>query len=217
MECKKCSRCGRTLPITEFNKNRKSKDGLQDKCRECFSAYNRKHYQENRDKIRKDVHDYQRDNKMNVYLSRQKTWDSKEKHTKVEARRLLDAALDAGVIDRPDHCQACGCSSEEHRIEAHHNDYEWPLDVIWLCTPCHRRADAARAAREAGMNPFDPYTGFGNKPSLTQEHDEALFISWAMGLETKSAMAERLGIDGNSVTMAIRRAAMHHMASSMND
>lgn len=217
MELKKCSECGRMLPISEFNKNRNSRDGLQDRCRDCFSAYNRRRYQEKRDRIRKDVHDYQRDNKMNVYLSRQKTWDSREKHTKVEARRLSGAALDAGVIDRPDHCQACGCSSEEHRIEAHHDDYERPLDIIWLCTPCHRRADAARVAREAGMNPFDPYAGFCTKPSLTPEQDEALFISWAMGLETKSAMAERLGIDGNSVTMAIRRAAMNHIALSMND
>ena len=217
MELKKCSECGRMLPISEFNKNRNSRDGLQDRCRDCFSAYNKRRYQEKRDRTRKDVHDYQRDNKMNVYLSRQKTWDSREKHTKVEARRLSGAAVAAGIIDRPDHCQACGCSSEEHRIEAHHDDYERPLDVIWLCTPCHRRADAARVAREAGMNPFDPYAGFCTKPSLTPEQDEALFISWAMGLETRSAMAERLGIDGNSVTMAIRRAAMHHIALSMND
>ena len=35
METKKCSRCGRVLPISEFNKNSKNKDGLQAYCREC--------------------------------------------------------------------------------------------------------------------------------------------------------------------------------------
>lgn len=32
---KKCYKCGRTLPITEFYKNRYMKDGLQTICKEC--------------------------------------------------------------------------------------------------------------------------------------------------------------------------------------
>lgn len=35
METKKCPRCGRVLPISEFNKRAKSPDGLQAYCREC--------------------------------------------------------------------------------------------------------------------------------------------------------------------------------------
>ena len=35
METKKCSKCGRVLPISEFNKSRRHKDGLQYYCREC--------------------------------------------------------------------------------------------------------------------------------------------------------------------------------------
>ena len=35
METKKCPRCGRVLPLSEFNKNSKNKDGLQGYCREC--------------------------------------------------------------------------------------------------------------------------------------------------------------------------------------
>lgn len=35
METKKCTRCGRVLPISEFNKRAKSPDGLQAYCREC--------------------------------------------------------------------------------------------------------------------------------------------------------------------------------------
>ena len=52
MELKRCSECGRMLPISKFNKNRNSRDGLQDRCRDCFSAYNRRRYQE-----KKDMHD----------------------------------------------------------------------------------------------------------------------------------------------------------------
>ena len=32
---KKCKKCGRTLPLTEFNKSKASKDGLQYHCRDC--------------------------------------------------------------------------------------------------------------------------------------------------------------------------------------
>lgn len=32
---KRCQRCGRTLPLDAFNRNRKAKDGLDHQCREC--------------------------------------------------------------------------------------------------------------------------------------------------------------------------------------
>lgn len=35
---KKCSKCGRELPISSFNKCKTSKDGLQSRCRECHSV-----------------------------------------------------------------------------------------------------------------------------------------------------------------------------------
>lgn len=37
METKKCSKCKRELPVTEFNKSIKSKDGLQSYCKSCQS------------------------------------------------------------------------------------------------------------------------------------------------------------------------------------
>lgn len=36
METKRCYKCGRTLPVTEFHKNRSTKDGLQNMCKDCI-------------------------------------------------------------------------------------------------------------------------------------------------------------------------------------
>lgn len=46
---KKCQKCGRELPETEFYKNRAQKDGLQTYCKDCIKerdklrSLNRKH------------------------------------------------------------------------------------------------------------------------------------------------------------------------------
>ena len=34
---KVCTKCGRELPVTEFNRNRRMKDGRQSECRECIA------------------------------------------------------------------------------------------------------------------------------------------------------------------------------------
>jgi DNA-directed RNA polymerase subunit RPC12/RpoP len=35
---KKCSKCGKELPVSMFNKCKSAKDGLQARCRECHSV-----------------------------------------------------------------------------------------------------------------------------------------------------------------------------------
>ena len=42
---KKCTKCGRELPIESFNKNKKNLDGYQYYCKECGMEYSRANYQ----------------------------------------------------------------------------------------------------------------------------------------------------------------------------
>lgn len=51
---------------------------------------------------------------------------------KVTARRLLGEAVQKGTIQRLP-CQVCGASV----TEAHHDDYQKPLQVEWLCKLHH--------------------------------------------------------------------------------
>lgn len=45
---KKCVKCGRELPLSEFQKNARNPDGLQRECRECKNAYMREYNERKR-------------------------------------------------------------------------------------------------------------------------------------------------------------------------
>lgn len=53
---------------------------------------------------------------------------------KVSAQKKLRYAIKKGHIIRPSTCQF-GCPTKP---EAHHSDYNRPLDVMWLCPEHHR-------------------------------------------------------------------------------
>lgn len=64
------------------------------------------------------------------------------------AHQAVSIAVAEGRLDRPLACQMCGCmphprtrwdGTTYYPLNAHHEDYARPLDVIWLCTGCHRR------------------------------------------------------------------------------
>lgn len=53
---KKCSECGRVLPISEFHKKKNSKDGYQAMCRSCKAEYGKAWYAMNKNKRKKVAH-----------------------------------------------------------------------------------------------------------------------------------------------------------------
>ncbi len=50
------------------------------------------------------------------------------------ARKLVWRAVAKGTLKKPASCQRC---KKPSRVEAHHEDYDKPLDVKWLCAECH--------------------------------------------------------------------------------
>jgi uncharacterized protein with PIN domain len=57
------------------------------------------------------------------------------------AQNLLETALLQGIVTRKAMCEKCG-STETFKdgrtaIQAHHVDYNKPLEVLWLCQKCH--------------------------------------------------------------------------------
>lgn len=57
-------------------------------------------------------------------------------------------AVRDGILKKPKVCPLCmGARSKRvgsRRITAHHQDYSKPLDVIWLCSGCHRYLHSVR-------------------------------------------------------------------------
>lgn len=156
-QTKVCSVCGQEKPLSEFNKNKNRADGLQEKCRACFSEYNRRRYLSNPEKFKKAAKARRDFDPRADFETRVKA--CKKNPTKKNAYMAVDAAVRAGVIERPDHCTGCGCPDTEHRIEAHHASYERPLEVVWLCTPCHRRLDQQRRKYEESSRGNDGNEG----------------------------------------------------------
>jgi uncharacterized protein (DUF433 family) len=56
------------------------------------------------------------------------------RRTHARAREAVGRAICLGVLVRPSACAQC---HRPCKPEAHHRDYSRPLDVVWLCRPCH--------------------------------------------------------------------------------
>jgi len=52
-----------------------------------------------------------------------------------QAHQLIYAAIKKGRIIKPTSCEWCGSAK---RIQAHHEDYNQPFEIDWLCEKCHR-------------------------------------------------------------------------------
>ena len=68
-----------------------------------------------------------------LHLSRQRIDQILNNHAD-RSRRLLYREIMAGRIVRPDNCEKC---KSKTFTEAHHNNYDEPLNVEWLCKRCH--------------------------------------------------------------------------------
>lgn len=136
MTYKRCFKCGEVKPLSDFYAHPRMADGHLNKCKNC---------------TKKDSKRRRDDSPKSDLQTRLNACAEKPNHK--NAYMAVDAAIRSGVLEKPDTCSSCGCHSSAHRIEAHHEDYRKPLDVVWLCTPCHRKADAERRVRE-GLNAY---------------------------------------------------------------
>lgn len=68
-----------------------------------------------------------------------------EQRVKDKARSKAAVYQKRGLL-KPQPCEKCGT---ETKVEKHHDDYGKPLDVRWMCRPCHLAEHASAKAAAA--------------------------------------------------------------------
>jgi hypothetical protein len=141
---KLCSICKEEKDIFTFQKKCTSSDGYATICKPCGAAQDRQRRLDNTEKYReKDKRRYQN------HTERKKVYkrlaDKKKKHPeRVRAKQKLKYYMKSGKIIKPTSCNVC---HKERPIDGHHEDYNDPLGIIWLCKPCHTKHHIGKTER----------------------------------------------------------------------
>ena len=130
---KECFKCNTVKPLSEFYKHSQMADGHVNKCKEC----NKNDVTSNRNNNLEKYRAYDRARgktperiKANTEINR--AWRAEDSR-RIMAHNQVARAVRSGALVRLPCCR-CG----ETKSIAHHEDYDKPLDVMWLCQPCHK-------------------------------------------------------------------------------
>ena len=158
MKTYKCNICKQLLPFEMFYKNKSKLKGINTTCKKCGRKQGLKYYYANREKVLSRMHKYYQDNKQKcrevqiVYYLKHRTeylernrQERIKSPLKIQCRRQVDWAIRSGKLKRG-HCEDCKILSDKEKIVGHHEDYNKPLEVIWLCQSCHMRRHSILAS-----------------------------------------------------------------------
>lgn len=154
---KQCTKCREEKDLSEFPPNKRTKLKVASSCRACNASAYRERYKSdaelreqrreyakaNADKQsvyrrrfvqrHEDAHTRYKKDKEKIRTIRKAYYKNPQNKIKQQARgKLRTAILNGSVIKAP--CIVCG----NDKSEAHHHDYNQPLDVAWLCKKHHR-------------------------------------------------------------------------------
>lgn len=129
---KVCFKCKQEKDISEFYIHPQMADGHLGKCKDCTKKDSRINGKTEKTRAREKVRNSLPTRSKSI-SKRAREW-RKENPEKYKAHVTLGNAVRDGKIDKPLFCSDCG---EKRKLHAHHNDYSKPLDVQWLCVPCH--------------------------------------------------------------------------------
>lgn len=127
MQFKKCSTCGEKKSLSDFYKDKRTKDGLYSNCKSCAYQSSKNWESKNLDKVRLYANEYRKKHTELWYRCFKRYY--RNNPVKNRARSLARSIELANA-------ECLLCKSKEH-LHRHHFDYNSPLDVIILCRDCH--------------------------------------------------------------------------------
>lgn len=131
---KKCFKCNIEKELSEFYKHSKMADGHVNKCKECNKADVIKNRIKRVNYYRKyDTERNKLDHRKERSIVRNKIY-RKTNPKKYKAHGIVSRAIRSGKLIKGSSCESC---SSLKKLNAHHDDYNQPLEVRWLCSVCH--------------------------------------------------------------------------------
>ena len=131
---KKCVSCKNDLSLEEFYKHPLTADGYMEKCKACHRALMQLNRQKNLERLREydrnRAHDPVR-KKRQARISRE--WRAADPR-RMRCHNAVRRAIIAGKLTKLG-CERC----DNKKAYAHHDSYDEPLNVMWLCQPCHKQ------------------------------------------------------------------------------
>ena len=113
--------------------NKENKDRIR--------ANKKRWYEENKDRLRGERREYKREYQQEKYKNDPEYREMmrafsakyrKKRQHEVKAVNAVNKAIKSGKLIRKP-CEVCGAEP----AQAHHDDYNYPLKVRWLCSMCH--------------------------------------------------------------------------------
>lgn len=129
---KECFKCKIVKPIEQFYKHSAMADGHLNKCIDCAKLDVKQHRENNIERIRE--YDRQRaktDSRIRYAIEVSRRWRTEDSR-RTKSHNAVARAIKSGVLQRMP-CEVCS-KADTH---AHHDDYDQPLQVRWLCPACH--------------------------------------------------------------------------------
>ena len=134
MPSKECFKCKAVKPLSEFYKHSQMADGHLNKCKECNKNDSTTHRNKNLEKVREyDRARGKESKRIKATTEITRAWRAEDSRRNVAHNQVARAVRNGTLVRQP--CVRCG----EAKSLAHHEDYDKPLEVMWLCQPCHKQ------------------------------------------------------------------------------
>tara|TARA_Y100001938_G_scaffold130564_1_gene186665 strand:+ start:674 stop:1096 length:423 start_codon:yes stop_codon:yes gene_type:complete len=129
---KTCIKCSEEKPLTEYYAHQQMADKHLNVCKDCVKKRVRAYGRTPRGKAvdKKRNQKPKRKAWVRAYSAQKNKKFAKER----KCRQVFWNRYRAGVIKKKP-CEVCGT---EERVEAHHPNYNEPLNVMWLCASHHK-------------------------------------------------------------------------------
>ncbi len=136
---KPCTKCKESKSFDNYYKDKRGQFGLVAICKVCHAAYSSKYNLDHKEElvgIRYAQRQKHKD-RIRAYKKSPKGKDAAKRTIAKNANAAKSRAYykkQKHKLVIPDQCQRC---DDRSGIEAHHEDYNKPMDVIYLCKRCH--------------------------------------------------------------------------------